>query len=351
MLTRLDTIRRGRAVAPLITSLVVLAGVAGCGSDAVEQGSAAAPSTPASTVVATLASPLAPTEPTLSSTSLPSTGESATEAPTTTEPASTAPTAMSAPVYTDANVVDIELGDFTIKMPDTVPSGPTKFVATNSGKEEHHATLVKLNDGVTFDQALGAFAADPKSAYALVTFIPGPNAVAPGDEVVTWANLVPGNYGVLCVIPSADGVPHAAKGMLMPLTVTEGPIDDPVVGAADSVVLFDHRFELPAGGLHAGMDVRINNAGDQPHEFVLYRVDDDAKATDAVAFLTSPTPPPGPPPFTPAGGITAMNAGQIAAAKLDVEPGTYVAICFLPDKSDNAPHFTKGMVQVLEIAA
>jgi hypothetical protein len=32
-------------------------------------------------------------------------------------------------------------------------------------------------------------------------------------------NLTPGNYALICLIPSPDGVPHVAKGMMVPIEV------------------------------------------------------------------------------------------------------------------------------------
>jgi len=36
---------------------------------------------------------------------------------------------------------------------------------------------------------------------------------------------------------------------------------------------------------------------------------------------------------------------------MNLEPGAYVAVCFMPDKEDGAPHALKGMVTVFEVPA
>ena len=50
-----------------------------------------------------------------------------------------------------ANVVTITATDYKFEAPDQVPAGLTTFNLTDNGKELHHATLIKLDSGKTFD--------------------------------------------------------------------------------------------------------------------------------------------------------------------------------------------------------
>lgn len=60
-------------------------------------------------------------------------------------------------------------------------------------------------------------------------------------------NLREGNYVLLCFIPSADGVPHLAKGMVKPLQVMAASQDGAQAPKADlSIALKDFGFEMPA---------------------------------------------------------------------------------------------------------
>ncbi len=95
----------------------------------------------------------------------------------------------------------------------------------------------------------------------------------------------------------------------------------------------------------------MKNDGTQPHEIAFYRVNDGVDPANAVAFLTAATPRPGPPPFASAGGITAMQSGQVAGIDLDLKPGKYVIACFLPDAVGGVPHFAHGMIQVIDVPA
>ena len=53
-------------------------------------------------------------------------------------------------------------------------------------------------------------------------------------------------------------------------------------------------------------------------------------------------------PVIPSGGITAMSAGRSAGAELDLAPGKYVFVCFLPG-TDHMSHLQHGMMREVEV--
>jgi uncharacterized cupredoxin-like copper-binding protein len=104
--------------------------------------------------------------------------------------------------------------------PDTIEAGMTTINLANQGEELHHVQLVKLADGHT---AAELEAAVKKNGYAFprdyITWAGGPNAVVPGEKAMNTMDLQPGNYAMICVIPSSkDGKMHGAKGMVRALT-------------------------------------------------------------------------------------------------------------------------------------
>ena len=60
-------------------------------------------------------------------------------------------------------------------VPATVTGGVVTVSAKNNGTEEHQATIVRLNDGVTLQQALGDFATDPNKGFSEIKLFGGPN--------------------------------------------------------------------------------------------------------------------------------------------------------------------------------
>jgi hypothetical protein len=95
-----------------------------------------------------------------------------------------------------------------------------------------------------------------------------------GTRISVRARLEPGNYAMICFIPGADGIPHVAKGMVRPLTVTPGSGTTAAPPEAEVVMkLVDYDFQLskpiPAGR-HT---IRIENAGPQEHEVAIVKLD------------------------------------------------------------------------------
>ena len=249
----------------------------------------------------------------------------------------------SIPDYPVTNVT-VTMSDFALELPAEIPAGLVIFEGRNVGAEEHHMTLVKIPEGETFAGVMGKLAqmsTDPGAALAGLELYPGPNGVAPGASQSVLANLTPGQYVALCVIPSHDGVPHAAKGMVAQLTVTgeATTVDIP----APVITLADYSFSLPAGFAGHGI-YQIDNSALQPHEIVFYKVPDGTTKDQVLPLLTSD-----PTKLVPAGGTTAFSNTQSAWIDFDMAPGTYAVLCFIPDGRDGKPHFAHGMVDVVTV--
>ena len=58
---------------------------------------------------------------------------------------------------------------------------------------------------------------------------------------------------------------------------------------------------------------------------------------------------PGPLPARPLGGIVGLDAGKAAAFSVTLERGSYVLVCFIPDKKDGKSHLLHGMVKEIRV--
>ena len=54
-------------------------------------------------------------------------------------------------------------------------------------------------------------------------------------------------------------------------------------------------------------------------------------------------------PGLPLGGVSPLAAGGTSYLPVDLQPGRYALICFLPDMKDGKQHFEHGMVQEFEV--
>jgi uncharacterized cupredoxin-like copper-binding protein len=94
-----------------------------------------------------------------------------------------------------AGTVDVHLSEYAIKMPDTLPAGPTTFVVHNDGQKTHSFRI----EGPGFSEIL-AKPVEPQMTESL------------------QVTLQPGEYKVYCPVGS-----HERKGMKMVLKVTAKP--------------------------------------------------------------------------------------------------------------------------------
>lgn len=92
-----------------------------------------------------------------------------------------------------AGTVDVHLSEYAIKMPDTLPAGPTTFVVHNDGNKTHSFRI----EGPGLSEAILAKPVPPQEAENL------------------QVTLQPGEYKVYCPVGS-----HEVKGMKLTLKVT-----------------------------------------------------------------------------------------------------------------------------------
>ena len=246
------------------------------------------------------------------------------------------------------NTVVFAASDFTFQGPDTIPSGLTRVRLAGKGPSLHHIQFLLLGAGKTLD-SLHAAMAHPGPLPAWVTLIPGPNPGVPGvDTTEAIVSLPPGHYAVVCFIPDAKGVPHVVHGMIKPLVVRAGGPVATAPTADVTIRLTDFDF-TPSAPLTAGHHVlKIENGGQQPHEFVLAKLDSGATAQQLVDWIHHGMN--GRPPARPMGGASGMVVGATVLVPVDLTPGDYGLFCFFPDKTDGKEHVMHGMMKQIHIS-
>jgi hypothetical protein len=241
-------------------------------------------------------------------------------------------------------LVHVTATDFKLDLPAKIPAGAVTMHLMNEGKEMHQAMIARLEGGKT----MADFAQAMKSNGPLpewVKFVGGPNGIVPGATTTATTVLTPGNYVAICVIPGADGVAHAAKGMVTAFEVT--PATGPAAAlptATDTVEMKDYGFTTSrplAAGSHT---ILVENAGPQEHELVLLKLQPGKTVKNFGEWATTGGMK-GPPPALPLGGVGGMQPGGSAVFTADLAAGDYAFICFVPDAKDGKPHLMHGMTQ------
>ena len=217
----------------------------------------------------------------------------------------------------------------------------------NAGTVPHQVQLLRLHDGVALPDFLGAVAASNGGAVLqLADATGGANAIDPGGYQAAFVNLRAGNYVALCFLTDGgDGAPHFAHGMLSPFTVEgQGNSAHPPGHVLGAINAFSFGYQMPAVVDGHGLYRFTNTDGTDTHELTILRLAPGKTAGDFLNWIQ--TGGNGPPPVVAsAGGANALAPGLHMWVQLNLAPGNYVAVCFVPDDAgSHPPHAALGMV-------
>lgn len=252
----------------------------------------------------------------------------------------------SQPAAVDPTTLTYIATDFAFHGPAQVPAGVVTIRLANKGKEFHQLQLVRLAGGKTvadFASAMKDHGPPPEWA----AWVGGPTAAQPGSEVNSTQMLSPGQYAVLCLIPSSDLVAHSTKGMVASLHVTSPsstPAAEPEADIVATLTDYDFKFSSPlTPGLHV---IRVENAGPQAHELVLLKLAPGSSLQDFAVWAEKMQ---GPPPAEGVGGIAILDNDLHSQFSVNLEPGEYGLFCFVPDMKDGKPHLMHGMAKQIKV--
>ena len=259
----------------------------------------------------------------------------------------TAATAAAAPAAAATpNMVTFNARDFAFDGPDTIPAGLTMFHLNASGNDLHHVQLMKLEDGKTYADFEAAMKAGPPPAWAKP--YGGVNPPEPGGMAIATQTMEPGNYAVVCFVDGPDRIPHIMKGMMKPLTVTPVANANMTEPNADvTMSLSDYKFTLSKPLVAGQQLIKVENLATQHHEVAIVQLAPGKTLEDLRTWVGTMK---GPPPGKPLGGIPAFLPGKNTYFEVNLTPGDYALICFLPDEKDGKPHHQHGMTQQFTVS-
>ena len=248
--------------------------------------------------------------------------------------------------------------EYAFAGPESIPAGVTEVVIQNEGELPHSLWLVKLEDGKGLEDLMGVFAAmetDPAIPEWIVFH--GGTSAGPGESSSYWIDLPAGQYAMFSFDSDEEGVPDFAKGMVGELTVTEADSDAVAVSLPEpdaTVELVDFSFVISPEFGSGEQLVEVTNTGMEPHEMAIMRLAPGVTADQVMEMMMSEEMPEGmedgPPPFEEAAIIAPIAAGMSALVPLNLEPGEYLLLCFIPSPAnENAPHLALGMVRPLTL--
>lgn len=224
--------------------------------------------------------------------------------------------------------------------PDTIMAGNNVINLVNQRQDLIHLQLIKAPTGRTVDDMIATLAADPGSIPRWIEFMGGPTLALPGTTSSAGMFLPPGAYVGVSFLADENGVSHLSTGMVKQISVLWS-----YPSASVHLTAYDYEFEVE-GTFRSGVQtVSFTNLGRQPHEVVVVKLAFGANAVDYLDSLASGHS--GPPLGVPMGGIQGIDSGQSGFFTLDLDPGQYALICFMPDQG--VPHFAHGMVTEFDV--
>ena len=231
-------------------------------------------------------------------------------------------------------------GKTAIAVSGSTVSGAVKVTSTFSGKGQGAYGLVRLDQGVSFQEALGAVQShhgDPNALTPLGSIVVA--ADAPGT---VQTDLTAGNYVALNL--TGNGPSASAQ---FTVTTSSSPAALPAAAATETSIEFG--FKGPKV-LHDGTIVRMVNGGFLVHMDVLIGASNKAGANKIAALLKAGKDHKAQKLAT--GGVDLMDPASPGAMQqqvLNAKPGYYVQACFM-DTQDGREHTTLGMERVIRIA-
>jgi uncharacterized cupredoxin-like copper-binding protein len=114
--------------------------------------------------------------------------------------------------------VTIAMSDYSFSLSTPVTAGKHTFAVTSTGPQPHEVILIKFQPGKTVED-FGKWIAKPEGPPP-GNSKGGTSGQRPGTTATFEADITPGDYAIICLVPDAkDGKPHAEHGMVLPFKV------------------------------------------------------------------------------------------------------------------------------------
>jgi hypothetical protein len=229
------------------------------------------------------------------------------------------------------------------------------FVAMFAGPPAGAAEGTPPSEPMASPQAGGAEPGIPEWYYQ--TYLPGGAAADAGFSSQVILDLRPGTYVVWSGDPAAPQAP--VELTVTGEAVTPTAAEEPAAGA--TVTMFEYGFTLDGQLVPGPQVLKVANVGAQPHFTILVRPTEPVTKEQVGMLLEAemagtPTADAAaaagvsnPDEWAFAGYAGTLSMGGAEWVPVDLEPGTYVLVCFVPEIGSGIPHAYLGMYDVITV--
>jgi hypothetical protein len=255
---------------------------------------------------------------------------------------------------TKVDVVFSGSGNATkVAVPSEIESGAATFAIDNSdGKVPHSGQVIRIDDGHTLDEALAIVGSDkPQVIPEWIRAYGGPGTANPGESSTATVKLDEGHYALFD--DSSNGPPISTEFDVKGSGGADLPSTDLKITAAETGNA-DPQYEWQVGDLKAGDNtLTFDSEGDEAlHLISAVPIKGDATIEDVQKELESGGSggPPQTVDFDNSSDTAVIDGGKSEVTTLNLKPGRYALICFLPDRDEpNKPHFTEGLLKEVNV--
>ena len=265
--------------------------------------------------------------------------------------------------FADLGLPEIELeitSDAVSGVPESIEAGRYLVIVHGQPSADDYmfgTMFLQLPEGMTLDDAM-AQAQEVESQDQAPAFYYDSN-IAGGPAILATSGADTA-YGVIELTPG-DWLVAGSQFMQPPVQMTvtgEMPSDLAEPETTATIELAEMSITVKEGSLAAGQNtVKVQNVGDQPHLIDISQLPDgtteDQVAATLGVFMGTPAPD----------GIetleeleldsiavsTDQSSGTTQWVSWDLQPGTYVAMCWVADRETGMPHAFMGMWMLFTI--
>jgi hypothetical protein len=221
----------------------------------------------------------------------------------------------------------------------TVDAGVQEISFHNQATGGHSAQILKFDEPHAPAEVLrvaNAWGQHGKPLPSWIRLAGGFGVTKSGETRNGAIRLLPGAY--LVVDLEARGKPAYA-----PFNVTGKPDDTRLPAAQGTIKAAEYSFS--ASGLRSGNHrVLFDNTGKQPHMLVAAPLKKGKTLADVRRAIKSHQS--GASPLDEKDGVdlAALDGHASQTVDIDLKPGRYALLCFVPDRKGGPPHVVKGMI-------
>ncbi len=237
--------------------------------------------------------------------------------------------------------------DDGLQIPADVTAGTVLLTLDNQSQGYASIGFVQLAEGISQADLEAGLSGGGIPDFAHESTMTGGASAEPGMSGMVAFELTAGDWFILNTggeVPTVDT-----------LTVT-GEFAAVEIPAAALIEMSHHDFTIPAG-IAAGPQIwQLTNTDPVLHHIVLLSYPGEISEENALALVMAQEgagdPPAGYDPndvgFLGESGL--LSTGVNNWVEFDLQPASYIALCFISDPGSEVPHVAEGMIEVFTVS-